>query len=80
MVSQLLYHLPPTEAYRVIFMRRNLDEVLASQEKMLMRRTRGVPRAQMAEAFELHLTAALPLAGQSRTWPCWRSTITNLGP
>src|SRR5688572_18254457 len=33
MVSQLLYDLPRTERYRVIFMRRDLDEMLASQEK-----------------------------------------------
>src|SRR4051794_24782005 len=37
MVSQLLYDLPSTERYRVIFMRRDLDEVLVSQEKMLER-------------------------------------------
>lgn len=36
-VSQLLYDLPPTEDYRVIFMRRDLDEMLRSQEKMLLR-------------------------------------------
>src|SRR5436309_9885827 len=34
MVSQLLYDLPPSEQYAVIFMERDLDEVLASQEKM----------------------------------------------
>jgi len=56
MISQLLYHLPPTERYRVIFMRRNLDEVIASQEKMLQRRNAAAaPRAQIADAFQLHL-------------------------
>ncbi len=34
----LLYDLPPGHPYRVIFMRRDLDEVLASQSKMLQRR------------------------------------------
>src|SRR5258708_1873402 len=34
MVSQLLYHLPPGEAYRIVFMERDLDEMLLSQEKM----------------------------------------------
>src|SRR5205809_5271301 len=33
MVSQLLYDLPATERYRVVFMERDLEEVLASQEK-----------------------------------------------
>src|SRR3954447_18868200 len=37
MVSQLLYDLPPAETYRIIFMERDLDEVLRSQEKMLTR-------------------------------------------
>src|SRR5713101_4497721 len=37
MVSQLLYDLPPGERYRIIFMGRDLDEVLLSQEKMLER-------------------------------------------
>src|ERR1041385_6926415 len=35
MVSQLLYHLPATENYRIFFMERDLDEVISSQEKML---------------------------------------------
>ena len=56
MVSQLLYHLPPTERYRIIVMQRNLDEILASQEKMLRRRdATSVPREQMREAFTIHL-------------------------
>jgi len=37
-ISFLLLDLPPDSAYKVIFMRRNLDEVIASQNKMLDRR------------------------------------------
>ena len=37
-VSSLLNYLPSNHAYRVVFMRRNLHEVLASQTKMLDRR------------------------------------------
>ena len=37
MVSQLLYELPANESYRVIFMERDLDEMILSQEKMLAR-------------------------------------------
>jgi hypothetical protein len=37
MVYSLLYHMPPAYQYRVLFMRRKLDEVLASQRKMLNR-------------------------------------------
>ena len=37
MVYRLLYDLPEVYAYRVLFMRRKMDEVLASQKKMLQR-------------------------------------------
>jgi hypothetical protein len=37
-VSPLLTHLPADNTYKVVFMRRNLHEVLASQSKMLERR------------------------------------------
>ena len=37
MVYRLLYNLPKDYEYRVIFMRRNVDEVLASQKIMLER-------------------------------------------
>jgi len=37
MVYRLLYDLPKDYEYRVIFMRRNMNEVLASQRKMLER-------------------------------------------
>jgi hypothetical protein len=56
MVSQLLYDLPPTERYSVVFMERDLDEMLVSQEKMLERLGReGAPRDQIKRAFTLHL-------------------------
>jgi hypothetical protein len=37
-ISQLLADLPDSESYKIVFMRRNLDEVLASQKKMLENR------------------------------------------
>jgi hypothetical protein len=56
MVSQLLYDLPPNESYRVLFMERDLEEVLLSQEKMLRRLGRApAPREQIKPAFALHL-------------------------
>jgi hypothetical protein len=56
MVSALLYDLPPTERYRVLFMRRDMDEILESQEKMLLRLSRPAPaRPSMKEAFGIHL-------------------------
>lgn len=56
MISQLLYDLPGTETYRIIFMRREMAEVVASQEQMLIRRGQPIPsREAIASAFEIHL-------------------------
>jgi hypothetical protein len=46
MVSQLLYHLPVNEQYRIVFMEREFDEMLASQEKMLERLGRPAARRE----------------------------------
>jgi Sulfotransferase domain len=56
MVSSLLYDLPATERYRIIFMRRDMNEILESQDKMLERLGRpGAPREKMQSAFSIHL-------------------------
>ncbi len=57
-ISALLPHLPPTYSYRVVFMRRNLAEVLASQRQMLASRgetTNDAEDARLAALFERHL-------------------------
>lgn len=56
MVSSLLYDLPATHHYRVVFMRRDIEEILDSQETMLLRLDRPVaPRDQIRSAFAVHL-------------------------
>ena len=56
MVSLLLYDLPPGEQYRVIFMERDIEEVLASQRKMLERLHQDPGRDdEMRRFFALHL-------------------------
>ena len=56
MISMLLYHLPTTERYRVLFMERDLEEILKSQETMLRRLNRtAAPHAQMLDAYRTHL-------------------------
>jgi hypothetical protein len=56
MVSSLLYDLPATERYRIVFMERDMDEVLDSQEKMLTRLRRpAAPRDQIRKSFGVHL-------------------------
>ncbi|MSR81563.1 MAG: sulfotransferase family protein [Candidatus Latescibacteria bacterium] len=57
-ISRLLYDLPKTYHYRVIFMQRHLDEVLASQQQMLQRRGRadgGGGDAELKRLFQKHL-------------------------
>ncbi len=57
-ISALLKHLPPGEQYRVVFVRRNMSEILASQRKMLIRRGENPDKMddeQMAVLFEKHL-------------------------
>ena len=56
-VSSVLKDLPPAYRYRVIFMERDVTEVLASQAKMLKRRgeTKKTDDAEMRQAFEDHL-------------------------
>lgn len=57
MVSMLLYELPKDRQYRVIFMRRAMPEILASQKKMLLRRNHDmhIDDAEMKELFEGHV-------------------------
>src|SRR5438105_6707784 len=56
MVSQLLYDLPSSERYHIIFMERDFDEMLSSQEKMLQRLGRtAAPRDQIKRSYRLHL-------------------------
>src|SRR5258705_6593783 len=58
MISALLKHLPPSYKYKVIFMRRAMPEILASQRQMLIRRGEpadAVPDDKMAAMFEKHV-------------------------
>lgn len=58
MISALLSKLPSEYTYKVIFMERNIDEVLASQEQMLIRRgeeTDAVDDKSMKDLYRRHL-------------------------
>jgi hypothetical protein len=57
MISILLRHLPPHKPYNIIFMRRDLEEVLASQKIMLARRGKDTSGndQEMARHFAKHL-------------------------
>lgn len=57
-ISQLLPELPPENTYKVVFVNRNLHEVIASQNKMLLHRGERVDSAsdeRMIGLFEKHL-------------------------
>jgi len=57
-VTGLIAYLPSDYNYKVIFMRRDLKEVLSSQKKMLGRLGKGddnIPDDKMAKTYEEHL-------------------------
>lgn len=57
-ISALLLKLPPDHQYKIIFMRRNIQEILDSQRKMLIRRgepTDKISDKAIAHAFQKHL-------------------------
>jgi hypothetical protein len=65
-VSYLLKSLPPGFNYRVVFVRRDLGEVLASQGKMMARRgeTHDVPEGTMRDLFEKDVARARQMLAQ----------------
>lgn len=70
-ISWLLKDLPDSNVYHIIFMRRDIDEVLASQNKMLVHRGEAdqTDDAIMAEAYRHHI-ADVRIMGRKR--PNWR--------
>jgi hypothetical protein len=58
-VSALLEHIPPGRQYRILFLERELKEILASQQKMLERRREpsATGDTQMEAQFREHLAA-----------------------
>lgn len=61
-ISALLEHLPSDRSYKVVFMEREIKEVLASQKKMLDHRgeASAVSDEEMAEQYRAHLKAVKP--------------------
>ena len=68
-ISFLLKDLPDDNAYRILFMRRDLEEVIASQNKMLVHRgepTDPAGDAKMIELYRKHLRKVEVLVGGKR--------------
>lgn len=79
MVSQLLYDLPSSERYRIVFMERDMDEMLLSQEMMLHRIGRSAaPRDQMKRSYTLHLERLHDWLGQQHHMKILRVTYNEL--
>lgn len=58
-IAALLPYLPPSYTYKVLFMRRAMPEILASQRQMLVRRGEDpekISDAEIARLFEKHLS------------------------
>jgi hypothetical protein len=53
-VAQLLPRLPLAEQYRIVFMHRNLEEVVASQRAMLKRLGRAPDPRQVAKLAQVY--------------------------
>jgi hypothetical protein len=63
-ISKLLERLPDTFTYYVVFMRRDMGEVIASQKKMLQHRgTKGAPVSDqtLAGVFQKHVETTLDM-------------------
>jgi hypothetical protein len=77
-ISFLLKDLPDANNYKVLFMRRDLDEVLASQAKMLANRgeSGGASDERMRRAYVEHLEAVDQLM---RRRPCFDAIDVEYG-
>ena len=72
MISSLLYDLPDSETFRIVFMERDMDEVLESQERMLLRLGRPVlPKDQLRSSFAIHLE-------RLHAWLPWQDHLSIL--
>ena len=68
MIYKLLYDLPTGYHYQIVFMRRAMAEILASQESMLARTGKhgaSAPRERLAMIFERQLKDILEFINQS---------------
>lgn len=73
-IAALLPYLPATYRYRVVFMQRDMTEVLASQRQMLIRRGEDpnkIPDEIISKLFEKHLR-------QVNEWVAQQSNVERL--
>jgi len=79
-ISFLLRDLPYDNDYRIVFMHRNIEEVLASQQKMLTRRgeTNESTDDRMAEVYQDHLIKVKNLIKARDNFECLELHYTDV--
>ena len=78
-ISFLLTWLPETYDYRVVFMHRDLDEVLASQQAMLARRGEAGGEGDAARTRELYTAHLAQVDRFLTSRPCFRALHVHYG-
>lgn len=71
-ISSLLLSLPSGHEYRIVFMRRPIQQVIASQAEMIRRQTGNSPKLAppaLQAAFESHLRSVLAWLQQRASMP-----------
>ncbi|MCP4686423.1 MAG: sulfotransferase family protein [Desulfobacterales bacterium] len=72
-ISHLLHHLPLHLSYKILFIKREMREVLASQKKMydrLQKRPDGVADPVLARKFRIHLRTIDAWIREKRNMDC----------
>lgn len=80
-ITQLLRSLPPDYRYKVIFMRRNIDEILASQKRMLQRRRtydESVRDEDMGTMLLAHADQVLTWADAQENFDCMEADYNEI--
>lgn len=80
-ISYLIRHLPPGYTYKVIFMRRAMAEILASQKKMLVNRgepTDKVSDEELTVLYEKHLEQIFAWINANPNFSCLQVDYNRL--
>ncbi len=80
-ISYLLQHLPAEYEYKVIFMRRAMPEILASQKKMLINRgepTDKVSDEELTILYEKHLEKTFAWMNDHKNFTCLQVDYNRL--
>ncbi len=80
-ISYLLQHLPASYEYKVIFMRRAMPEILASQKKMLINRgepTDKVSDEELTLLYEKHLEKTFTWINEQKNISCLQVDYNQL--